>query len=825
MSRFHHARLLALTASSCLLLLANVGVSPALAAGSPGTAVWHQSLVNGTTSSPAVSSDGQTVYIGSYDDNLYAVDATTGAVDWTFLTGDVINSSPTVGADGTIYVGSNDGSLYAVSPDGTEKWAFAAGGEIDSTAALGRDGSTVYIASFDGDLYAIDAATGHQDWAFTTGSAIASSPAIGADGTIYVGSDDSHFYAVNPNGTEKWAFAASSGFDSSPAIGADGRIYVGCQNNNLYAINPNGTEKWAFATGAAVHSSPAIGPDGSTVYVGSCDYKLYAVDAASGQAVWTSPFTANDQFISSPAVGDDGTIYVGSVDHNLYAIDPNGTEKWAFGTGGAIWSSPAIATDGVIYVGSWDCDLYAIYGSSLGLAGSAWPMFQAGVQHVADATSTIDVTPPVTDVAGRPGGWTNQPVTLTFTATDNIGGSGVAYIEHSTDSGMNWTTGASLVVAAPAGHAGDGVHTILYRSVDNAGNRETAKSLRVKIDTRRPTTRARYPAYVAHGHTAHPKYTIADPRPGSPTADVTVKVKNSAGTVVKTLTLRAMSVNKPLTASFVVPSTWRPGIYRFFVFATDQAGNMQTVPVGQNKLIVRLTNQQLSSILAARLKRHTGRLAVGVINLTTGARVVYNGGSSFHTASVVKADILATLLLQHQASGSALSGEEQALARRMIEFSDNNAATALWNDVGGVSGVARANVRLGLIQTTPNVYWGLTDTTAADQLILLSDLVSAHSPLSSASRSYELGLMRHVASYQAWGVTAAATPGTSSAVKNGWLPDPYLWVINSIGVIHNSGQVLLVVVLSNEQPTEAGGIAQVEAAAVAAVHVATAVTP
>ena len=446
------------------------------------------------------------------------------------------------------------------------------------------------------------------------------------------------------------------------------------------------------------------------------------------------------------------------------------------------------------------------------------------VDSVALTAAIEDATPPVTSVVGLPGAWTNQPVTLSFAATDNAGGTGVAYTEYSINGGKQWTTGTSLVVAAPADHTGDGIHTILYRSVDNAGNQETARSCRVKIDTRRPTTRAPHAAYVARGHTAHLKYAVSDSRPGSPTADVTIEINNSAGTLMKTLTRKAAPLNKALIASFKVPRTWRPGAYRFLVFATDQAGNKQTLPVGSNKLNVRLTNAELAAILAARLKRHTGNLAVGAIDRTSGARVVCGGGR-FHTASIIKADILATLLLQHQATGHALTGARQALARRMIEDSDNNAATALWNEVGGASGVARANVRLGLSHTTPSVYWGLTGTTAADQLTLLSDLVSSHSPLSATSRSYELGLMRHVASDQAWGVTAAATPGTSSAVKNGWLPDPYFWVINSIGVIHHSGHVLLVAVLSNDQPTEAVGIAQDESAAVAAVHVATAVNP
>ncbi len=244
----------------------------------------------------------------------------------------------------------------------------------------------------------------------------------------------------------------------------------------------------------------------------------------------------------------------------------------------------------------------------------------------------------------------------------------------------------------------------------------------------------------------------------------------------------------------------------------------KTTHAGATSVSVKEVDRKLTASLALLLKGHSGDLAVGLVDRTTGLKACYRGGHRFHTASIVKADILATLLLRHQDAGTPLSETERELATQMIEESNNDAATDLWDDVGGADGIAAANVRLGLRHTTPGEggYWGLTETTVADQLTLLSDLVSAHSPLSAASRSYELRLMCHVESDQAWGVSAAATPGTSAAVKNGWLPDPRLWVINSIGVLHHDGHVLLVAVLSDDQPTEGCGITQVKTAAVAA---------
>jgi hypothetical protein len=228
----------------------------------------------------------------------------------------------------------------------------------------------------------------------------------------------------------------------------------------------------------------------------------------------------------------------------------------------------------------------------------------------------------------------------------------------------------------------------------------------------------------------------------------------------------------------------------------------------------------LAAALAPVLRDHPGRLAVGVIDQATGVTATYHGSWHFDTASIIKADILAVLLLQHQQIGTTLSLGERQLATAMIEDSDNNTATALWNAVEGGPGMEAGNAALGLHGTWPdsNGAWGLTTTTVADQLRLLTDLTSARSPLNAASRDFELGLMRDVEPGQNWGVTAAAAARSRPAVKNGWLPTgpQGQWVINSIGVIRHAGQRLLIAVLSSGQPSEAAGISQVQAAARAA---------
>jgi beta-lactamase class A len=206
-------------------------------------------------------------------------------------------------------------------------------------------------------------------------------------------------------------------------------------------------------------------------------------------------------------------------------------------------------------------------------------------------------------------------------------------------------------------------------------------------------------------------------------------------------------------------------------------------------------------------------VAVAVADLTTGQTAACDGTQEFITASIAKADILSTLLYQSQSQGG-LSNREQKLATTMIEKSDNGAADDLYDDAGGASEIDAANQAFGLVDTTVGTdgYWGLTTTTADDQIRLLRQIFTAQSTLSPASRSYIQGLMGGVEPDEAWGVPAVADEGTSFAVKNGWLPDPttHLWEINSIGEVTHDGQLMLIAVLSTDNDNYADGIALVQ---------------
>ncbi|MFC7938460.1 serine hydrolase [Streptomyces sp. NPDC057387] len=239
---------------------------------------------------------------------------------------------------------------------------------------------------------------------------------------------------------------------------------------------------------------------------------------------------------------------------------------------------------------------------------------------------------------------------------------------------------------------------------------------------------------------------------------------------------------------------------------------------------------RLAAAMASVTVADGAEVSVAVLDPDSGGSAAYGTGA-YDTASIVKVDILAALLLQAQDAGRSLTAAEKTYAAAMIENSDNESASALWRAIGTAGGLDAANARFGLTGTTggDGPLWGLTRTTAADQVTLLRQVfVADGSELTAASRAYVRELMERIAAGQRWGVSAAAdgsggTGGSGWALKNGWLrrSTTGLWVVNSIGRVESGGHGYLVAVVSRGSGTQAEGIALTEAAARAAVGVFT----
>jgi outer membrane protein assembly factor BamB len=271
---------------------------------------------------------------------------------WTFPTGARIMSSPVMKGN-TIYFGSDDGSVYAVdATEGRQLWKYATRGAVASSPAI--DGDTLYAMSYDGHFYAIGATTGALRWKFKTGG-------------------ERRFEARGLHGYTPSNQTFFDPFDVylSSAVVAEGNVYFGSGDGNLYALDAKSGElKWKFKTGDVVHSSPAY--SGGVLYFGSWDSNFYAVDAKTGAERWRfhageDALMHNQVGFQSSAAVVDGTVYVGCRDSNLYAIDAaTGKEKWKFNNAGSwVITSPAVAGGKVIFATS-DSSLYHVLDAQTG---------------------------------------------------------------------------------------------------------------------------------------------------------------------------------------------------------------------------------------------------------------------------------------------------------------------------------------------------------------------------------------------------------------------------------------------------------------------------
>ena len=288
------------------------------------------------------------------DHNVYAVDEHTGLLRWKFATHGRVSSSPAV-VDGRVYLGSYDGNLYALDaasgklrvevrdrgraplqrPPSSRRGAGRRGDARSvrrvPVLARGRCGH-VYFGSGDGNVYALAADNGALRWRFKTGNVVHASPAL-ADGILYVGSWDSYFYALDAkSGVQRWRFKTGEdpaignqvGIQSSAAI-ANGIVYFGCRDSHLYALDAaSGARALGVLDGDLLgRQLPAV-RDGIVYFATSDTAAVHAVDAASGAPLYSLSFN-HWPFFSSPTLAGD-YLYIGSHSGKLIADQPQGTQ-------------------------------------------------------------------------------------------------------------------------------------------------------------------------------------------------------------------------------------------------------------------------------------------------------------------------------------------------------------------------------------------------------------------------------------------------------------------------------------------------------------------
>jgi len=253
---------------------------------------------------------------------------------------------------------------------------------------------------------------------------------------------------------------------------------------------------------------------------------------------------------------------------------------------------------------------------------------------------------------------------------------------------------------------------------------------------------------------------------------------------------------------------------RLALAAAQQSGPQVTCVAASSKhdrLAVRMAHD-----IDAKLANRISTVGFKEIDSRTGVTCTYHPTTHFYAASVIKATILAALLRTAQEQKRRLTARERRLAWLMITQSDNDAATALWNQLGH----RRMQHLLNLAKMTQTKLadaWGLSLLTAHDEILLLSLLSSPNRILNLKSRLYAQSLMSHVISSQRWGVPAGAPTSVKVGVKNGWLPYPVSndWEINSIGFFRSAKPFrdYEIVMLTHNNPTMPYGIATIEGVA------------
>lgn len=382
------------------------------------------------------------VYIGSLDDQVYALNMSTGSLLWNYTTGGQIYENAAL-SNGTLYVSANDLKLYALNAaTGSLLWSVSYGGRKSPTV----DNGVVYVAgTFNKLVFAFNASTGVQIWNYTATvdtSGFAGSPTV-AGSSLFVQAVNGTMFALNvTTGLQIWNYSLGwVSFES--AAYSSGVVYATNEDAELYALDSStGTKLWNYSFGFMSHSTPAI--VGDILYLGimagGANGYIKALNTTSQTVLWTSPIFYT---VSSEAVSN-GIVYIGSGDGSIGAENRNyvyafnattGSQLWNYSTGTCIstplslpdtpLTSPAVS-NGVVFIGSLDGNLYALSGSIFGF-------------H--NVTVNVSSTPEINAAFSESysGSSTTTPAVLNLSLAGGLANFTVSTLTYSPNSSYQWT--------------------------------------------------------------------------------------------------------------------------------------------------------------------------------------------------------------------------------------------------------------------------------------------------------------------------------------------------------------------------------------------------
>jgi outer membrane protein assembly factor BamB len=268
---------------------------------------------------------GQTVYLGGYSGDVYALGLETGEPAWSEpfeADGPIIGGL--AASETAVYVASDEGTLYVLDPEtGRQVDVFDAGDSIWATPLL-ADG-VLYVAAVDGKLHALDAETLEPEWdaPFEADQGLISDPVL-ADGSVVVGGFDRRLHAVDAaTGTERegWPFKEADNWFWARPLVADGTVYAPNLDGRVYALSlETGEEQegWPFDAEKPLRSAPVLASD--ALLVVDRDGNVYGLDPEAGTLKWSAPAALEKTVLSNPlVVGEE--VLISAQGGDLFRVD------------------------------------------------------------------------------------------------------------------------------------------------------------------------------------------------------------------------------------------------------------------------------------------------------------------------------------------------------------------------------------------------------------------------------------------------------------------------------------------------------------------------
>lgn len=230
-------------------------------------------------------------------------------------------------------------------------WTYQTGARVFASPIVGHDG-TVYVGSLDGQFVALNP-DGSLKWRYSAGQKIYPSALVAGSSVIF-GTHHKELVSLSLQGQPRWKLPLQDVVDASATLGPDGKVYVVA--NGAYAVDLLGRLHWHKPTADHVRTAPVIHP-ARLVIIGTTEGSLIALQP-DGSLAWE--VSLGGAIEGAASIGDDGQIYTGTGRGEIVQVDQAGAVRWRFQTGAEVRATPAIARDGTIIVGSYDGNVYAI---------------------------------------------------------------------------------------------------------------------------------------------------------------------------------------------------------------------------------------------------------------------------------------------------------------------------------------------------------------------------------------------------------------------------------------------------------------------------------